>query len=373
MSGGLHFEGGDVVIDYPNIFVGISAKDSEHGIATDDSFVKDVQRELPDVNIIPIRLANDVLHLDLVFNILPFGKLRGKSCVLYPDGLTDYVILKPILEQLFDKVYLVNIDDSEQYVCNYINTGPNKMVVSNSTEMRRLVKEWKKDSPELKVQYVEYRWIYSYLGGSIRCSTMPVVRTQNNTDQIPSQLTVYNEIDPLRVCLVGKATPDKSTPICAEAYRVVNDALERDKNQRSQLLEAIETGLEQLVKALQKDGVIVLRPDIDTLQKIQACNVIFSRDIACVIGNKMFISDLHLDHRKDEYLAGEVAITTFFTQSTARKSPTGTKTARKSPTGTKTARKSPTGTKTARKSPTTTATIKSPTRRGRRRTTKIPF
>ena len=317
MSGGLRFEGGDVVIDFPNIFVGISAKNSVHGIATDESFVKHVQEELPTGRVIPICLAKNVLHLDLVFNILPFGEKRGKSCVLYPDGLTNYLELIEKFKKLklFDKVYLISKEQSDAYVCNYINTGPNQMVVSKSSKMVNLVKKWKKDSPDLKVRYVEYLWIYSYLGCSIRCSTMPVIRTQNKHDQIPPQMTVYNEIDPLRVCLVGKATPDKSTPICAAAYRVINQALKRDGNTRLQLLNALEKGLEQLVEALQQDGVIVLRPDVDTLKRIQACNVVFSRDIACVIGNKLFISDLHLEHRKDEYLAGQASITAFFGQS----------------------------------------------------------
>lgn len=310
---GLHFEGGDVIVELPYVFVGISAKDSEHGIATDESFVVEVQKALPNVKVIPVHLSNDVLHLDLVFNILPFGNGQAqKSCVVYPNGLRDYSKLKSIFGKIFDKVYTVTEDEKDAFVCNFINTQPNKMIVSNSKEMKNLVKKWRKDSPNLKVSYVDYLWIYSYLGGSIRCSTMPIIRTPTKTDPLPNHFSINNETDPLRVCLVGKATPDKKSAICDKAYSVINEALDRDENSRAELLKKIDQGLESLTKALQKDGVIVIRPDADTLQKIQACNIIFSRDIASVIGDSIFVSDLHLEHRKDEFLAGKFAIDKFF-------------------------------------------------------------
>lgn len=56
-------EGGDVIIDGDTIWVGLS------GRTTFDA-VKDLQRRLPSYNVRPLRLKDDILHLDYVFNIL---------------------------------------------------------------------------------------------------------------------------------------------------------------------------------------------------------------------------------------------------------------------------------------------------------------
>jgi hypothetical protein len=111
---------------------------------------------------------------------------------------------------------------------------------------------------------------------------------------------------------VGRLTTDKLDAVCQEAYGSIAKTLEADGNTRKQLLSRIDRGLEQLAAALESHGVTVLRPDPATVSKVQACSVIFCRDIAAVIGSEIIQSQLHLEHRKDEFEPSRVAISQYF-------------------------------------------------------------
>jgi N-dimethylarginine dimethylaminohydrolase len=292
---GLQFEGGDILLNDDHIFVGLSHQKAEHGCATTEEIITEINKIFGDKKVIGVELSKETLHLDIVFNILPFNN----SCVVYPGGIYRWKKFKKVLEQRFDKIYEVSSDEADSYVCNFMNTGPDKMIVSDSDEMRNLVKKWKNDSLNLRVEYIDFLYIYSFLGGSIRCSSFPVRRT--SSENIESNFSVNNEIDPLRVCVIGKLTPDKKSELCRTAYGDIAVQLTKNKVSRNFFLAKIENGLESLTKAMENHGVIVLRPDKDLFNNVPACNMIFCRDVATVIDSNIFVAKLHLEHRGGEF------------------------------------------------------------------------
>lgn len=303
---GIRFEGGDVLLDDDYIFIGISHPSAEHGVATTESAVESFRTYFPTKTIVGVPLAEGTLHLDIVFNILPFNR----SCVVYPGGVSDFKPFDAILKRRFQKVYRVTATQAGSYVCNYMNAGPNKMIVSNSKDMRQLVKLWQRDSRDLKVKYVNFEYIYAFLGGSIRCASLPVRRGVQLGGSEPG-LFVANETDNLQVCVVGKLTKDKETPVCREAYGNIQPLLQESGLTRQEFLAKVDKGLESLSRAMRSFGVIVLRPDVQRLMRVPACNAIFCRDVATVIDTRIFAGELHLPHREGELQPTLESINTF--------------------------------------------------------------
>ena len=153
---------------------------------------------------------------------------------------------------------------------------------------------------------IPFKDVYENLGGSIRCSTLPIIRA--NAAGIRNTFAVVNEVDPLLVCMVGKLTPDKkNSEICQAAVKDVGKPVGRAK-----MLRMIGVQLEGLVAALQAHGVTVLRPDEIALERVTACNAIFARDGLLVIGQDVLNSNLHLPHRRDEHIAYMDSIRSYF-------------------------------------------------------------
>jgi N-dimethylarginine dimethylaminohydrolase len=313
-----NFEGGDILL-YPipltaitKIFVGIShPRNVNGGASTTIQFAHALQERYAGKNyeVVAVHLEPEVLHLDLIFNILPFNDPTGKPmCILYQEGVQKAHQEEFIQMLLFlgFAIQYVDGDAAAEYVCNFINTGPNGMIVSESKSMRKLIKEWKTFNPTLHITLIPFENVYGNLGGSIRCSTLPVIR-QYGPENGPSTYSVFDETNPLTVCMVGKLTPDKDTAICRRAIQdIPNPAA------RVSMLKAIGAELEGLVQALQDHGVIVLRPDEETLLHVDACNAIFARDGLLVLGHDVLPSKLHLEHRNDEHVPYLVAINKFF-------------------------------------------------------------
>jgi len=288
-----NFEGGDILLYRYNldtiVFVGISDSNAENeGASTTIEFATYLREYYSGKNYIiyPVFLDKSILHLDLVFNILPFGN----RCILYPGGIekTFRKEFNQYLSEVFTHVQSVTKKAADEYVCNFINTGPNAMIVSDSQSMRTLVRKWMTEYPGLKISLIKFNDVYENLAGSIRCSTLPIIRGDY------SRMHITNEIDVLKVCMVGTLTPDKKTLTCLEA---IGDIQTSD---RQTMLGLIGEQLENLCTALQAHGVHVLRPDITKLAEVPACNVIFARDVLLIIGSRVFVSNLHLPHRKQE-------------------------------------------------------------------------
>lgn len=71
-------EGGDIIVDYPYIYVGISERTSDEGAQFLQTHFGD------DWEIIPLRLKPKILHLDVVFNII-----SPDTILLFPEAFTD--------------------------------------------------------------------------------------------------------------------------------------------------------------------------------------------------------------------------------------------------------------------------------------------
>lgn len=304
----MHFEGGDVVLDYPYVYVGVSHPEAEHGEATNMQFVKTLQTRLGTTwQVMGVPLSADVLHLDLVFNMVPSTK-RNKSCLLWPQGIAQGK-RSAFYRHLRDTGYMIHeVTNAEatQYVCNFINVEPGHMVVSDSKEMRNVLKRIQvMDDPDMRATFIEFSTVYAILGGSIRCSTMPILRGHVEAP------FVTNETDRLQVCVVGRLTEDKLSPVCVKAYAELEQNLAEYQMTRNVLLQHVNTSLETLAGTLQKAGVVVLRPSEEAFHQVRACNAIFARDVGCVVGKEILYASLHLPHRKDEHLATQTAVDAF--------------------------------------------------------------
>lgn len=149
-------EGGDVIIDGKQIWVGLSGR-------TTLAAVQALQTELPNYTISPIELRDDILHLDCVLNVI--GK---DTALIYPEALT-----KADYERLKQHYKLITITKEEQFAM-----GPNVLAVNEGKlislpENKRINKELTKAGFEvIEVPFSEI--IKS--GGSFRCCTLPLLR-----------------------------------------------------------------------------------------------------------------------------------------------------------------------------------------------------
>ena len=149
-------EGGDVIIDGDTIWVGLS------GRTTFDA-VKDLQRRLPSYNVRPLRLKDDILHLDYVFNIL-----SEDTALVYSDAFT-----KKDLRKLHSNYHVISVTDEEQFQMgpNVLSIGDGKVISLPQNERLNNVLE----SEGYKVIRVDLSEIIKY-GGSFRCCTLPLQR-----------------------------------------------------------------------------------------------------------------------------------------------------------------------------------------------------
>ncbi len=176
-----HVEGGDVILYNNMVMVGLYT-DSDYPqlkTARTNAYAFHFLKELfPERELIPFELIKHdtdprkgVLHLDCTF--MPVG--RNKA-IVYKDGfsrVSDYHLLMDI----FGKENVFEITQEEMYRMNtnVFSISP-EIVVSerNFTRLNRhLREEW-----GLTVEEVPYNEI-SKMGGLLRCSTLPLVRTND--------------------------------------------------------------------------------------------------------------------------------------------------------------------------------------------------
>ena len=149
-------EGGDVIVDGKRVFIGI-------GHRTCMNAVQDLQKELPDFDIIPIPFNPKYLHLDCVFNIL-----SSKDALIYPDALEPEIV-----DQLSSMYHLIEVSDSEQFTMgtNVLSIGHNRVF---SLPINQGVNDQLRQHG-YKVLEVDFSEIIKS-GGSFRCCSMPIER-----------------------------------------------------------------------------------------------------------------------------------------------------------------------------------------------------
>ncbi|MDR3652702.1 MAG: arginine deiminase family protein [Paludibacter sp.] len=175
-----HVEGGDVVLLNDTVFVGLYTKPDYPQLKTARTnlyafnFLKEI---IPEKNFVPIELKKHdtnprlgVLHLDCTF--MPVGKDKA---ILYKDGFSnekDY----HMLVEMFGRQNIFNITQEEMYTMNANVFSISPSVVVSEQGFNRL-NEQLENVWGLTVERVPYNEI-SKMGGLLRCSTLPLVRSE---------------------------------------------------------------------------------------------------------------------------------------------------------------------------------------------------
>ncbi|MBF0707586.1 hypothetical protein IQ283_13395 [Alkalihalobacillus hwajinpoensis] len=152
----LSMEGGDVVIDGSTVYVGESGR-------TSNLAIQELQKRLPDYQIEPLTLTDDILHLDCVFNII-----SEKVALVYPHAFTS-----EDLKKLNARFHLIYVSKEEQFYMgpNVLSIGQGKVVsLSQNKRLNRVL-----ESKGFTVLPVDFSEIIKS-GGSFRCCTLPLKR-----------------------------------------------------------------------------------------------------------------------------------------------------------------------------------------------------
>lgn len=153
-------EGGDIIVDKGNIYVGVGQRTDHIGVAY-------LFRHFPEYRVIPIQLKSlndgeDVLHLDCSF--VPVGE---KHALIYRDGM-HY-----IPDTILNDYELIDITKEEQsgLGTNVISIDP-KTVVSRKSSVRINQELSKVGLNVIELPFSEP----PKTGGSFRCCTLPLYR-----------------------------------------------------------------------------------------------------------------------------------------------------------------------------------------------------
>lgn len=149
-------EGGDVIVDQDNVYVGISSR-------TSDQAVRNLERDLPNHNIIRVPFNEKYLHLDCVFNIL-----SPKVGLIFPEALSPEMV-----ETLSETYTLIEVSAEEQFTLgtNVLSIGDGK--VFSLPQNKKVNKAMRENGYE--VIEVDFSEIIKS-GGSFRCCSMPLER-----------------------------------------------------------------------------------------------------------------------------------------------------------------------------------------------------
>lgn len=149
-------EGGDVVVDDRRVWIGLSKR-------TDEKAVQQIQQQLPDYEVIPVKIREDILHLDCVFNLV-----RDDLAILYPDAFQQADLDR------FRKLFkTIEISEEEQFYMgtNILSFAPDKLLSLPSN--KRVNEALRKEG--ITVHEVNFSEIIKS-GGSFRCCSLPLQR-----------------------------------------------------------------------------------------------------------------------------------------------------------------------------------------------------
>ncbi|WP_432362404.1 dimethylarginine dimethylaminohydrolase family protein [Sporosarcina sp. UB5] len=149
-------EGGDVIIDRDKVYVGISSR-------TSDDAVRNLQRNLPNYNVIRVPFNEKYLHLDCVFNIL-----SPEIGLIFPEALSADMV-----ETLSQTYKLIEVSAEEQFTLgtNVLSIGGGKVFSLPQNEHVNTAMR----AHGFEVIEVDFSEIIKS-GGSFRCCSMPLER-----------------------------------------------------------------------------------------------------------------------------------------------------------------------------------------------------
>ncbi|MCA1055483.1 hypothetical protein LCM10_10855 [Rossellomorea aquimaris] len=156
---GHSIEGGDVLVDGKDVWVGISGR-------TNRLAIQNLKKLLPDHTVHALPLRSDILHLDCVFTIL-----SEEAAIVYPPAFS-----KKDLQKIKARYNVIEVDDREQF-----QMGPNVLAIGDhkiiSLTGNRGLNE-KIRGKGFTVIETDFSEIIKS-GGSFRCCTLPVIREQD--------------------------------------------------------------------------------------------------------------------------------------------------------------------------------------------------
>lgn len=158
MNKAAYLEGGDVIVDYPNIYVGIGKYASN--IKGYEWLKKQVSS---DWTVIPIYLKNDgILHLDCCMTII-----GPKTAIIHKESLQDK------LPSQMDDFDFIEIDSKTRHQMggNVLVIAPKKVIIQKRHKQLQLELEQR----GFTVIPITFTW-HALLDGAFRCATCPVER-----------------------------------------------------------------------------------------------------------------------------------------------------------------------------------------------------
>ncbi|MGF1504672.1 MAG: dimethylarginine dimethylaminohydrolase family protein [Anaerolineae bacterium] len=155
-----YLEGGDVLLDADTVWGGMGDRTDEAGMRWLCDYLGEAY------TVIGVPLANDILHLDVVFN-----RVSRDLLLLYPPAIRA----PELLDSLYQRFRVIEVTASEQFAMatNVVSIAPDTLVAD--ARFTRIHGELRAHG--LNVLTIEYDEV-AKMGGSLRCCTCPLVRAQ---------------------------------------------------------------------------------------------------------------------------------------------------------------------------------------------------
>ncbi|CAN7217140.1 dimethylarginine dimethylaminohydrolase family protein [Rossellomorea sp. LjRoot5] len=149
-------EGGDVLVDEENIWIGVSGR-------TNQLAIQSLRNQLTPYTVHELPLREDILHLDCVFTII-----SSDWALVYPPAFT-----KEDLETIKKHYNIITVTDEEQF-----QMGPNVLAIGN----QKIISLTQNQALNERIRAEGFDVIELDLseiiksGGSFRCCTLPLIR-----------------------------------------------------------------------------------------------------------------------------------------------------------------------------------------------------
>ncbi len=150
-------EGGDIILDKDTLYVGMGERTDMRGLQW---FKEKLDSEL---EIQPLQLKPEFLHLDVVFNLL--GKNIG---LIYPPAFEEASL--NILKKRY-RLFEITAEEQFSLGANFISLTPERVI---SEKRLNRINDFLRQE-RFEVITADYSEV-SKLGGSFRCSTCPLIR-----------------------------------------------------------------------------------------------------------------------------------------------------------------------------------------------------